>query len=422
MDNCPNFFQNDERIVVALRLPCTYIQPNEDPYLFFTLVNPIHHLQSKNGVFLPPDRYVFLEVGGNNLPLTIMYEIIETRPGTSSFTWFERVPTQIHDYYRRQIQLKNQYNPEFLDTCFVLLTNGRPVGRIATYLNPNLQYEGKTSGALGNYECTPDEGSAQVLLQAGYERLTQQHVDYIIGPFDGSTWDTYRFRTQDHVDSFYLEAPNPAYYNAQFKAFGFEPIGHYYSAIDRQLTHSPKAVEKVQERLHGKGIRFRSINLDDFEQELRRLYVLSVASFQQNFLFTPIKEETFIQKYLPYQAMINPEFVQFAEDETGELLGIIFAIEDFISTQDPRLIIKTLARKPGATYGGVGAVLVEKVYALARERKFNAVIHAYIKDEADSRYLSQKYTGEPFQHYVLYGMPVLEKRSISTPSYFLTEA
>lgn len=349
-----------------------------------------------------------------------MYEIVETKPTTSAYTWFERVPGLIHKYYKREIFEKNQLNHTFLDTCFVLIADGKPVGRIATYLNPNLTYDGKLAGALGNYECIHDTGCAHALLQAGYDRLADKGVSYVIGPCNGSTWDTYRFRTLDQADSFFLESANPTYYNEQFQSFGFDVIGRYYSAIDRQLSQPASKVAEVRQRLEEKGIRFRKVHIEQFEADLAKLHSLAQESFQDNFLFTPIHQADFIQKYAPFKHTINPDFVQFAEDADGQMVGVIFAIEDFTATSDPRLIIKTLARKPGAAYKGVGQVLTEIVYSQARGMGIDAVIHAYMIEQAVSTRLSDTYTGEAFQHYLLYGMPTGVPRKTTSPTYTLS--
>ena len=63
------------------------------------------------------------------------------------------------------------------------------------------------------------------------------------------------------------------------------------------------------------------------DAELRRIYVLSLAAFSGNFLYTPIGEEEFLAQndaVLPY---VRPELVLLAEQE-DVLLGYMFALPD----------------------------------------------------------------------------------------------
>src|SRR5207244_4142648 len=96
---------------------------------------------------------------------------------------------------------------------------------------------------------------------------------------------------------FFLEPDNPNDWPEHFTASGFTALAHYYSALNTDLAHEDPRIAEIARRLEARGVTFRSLRADRFETELRRIYALSLASFRENFLYTPISEEEFVAQY-----------------------------------------------------------------------------------------------------------------------------
>ena len=333
-----------------------------------------------------------------------MYSFIETMPGKEQFDMFESVPGHIYPYFKRQAAQKNQYNHNFLVNGIIILQDGTPVGRVALYINPFLRHKGLRCGAIGNYECVDDLNVSQALLQYAAEDLRNRGAQMIIGPFNGSTWDSYRFLMNHDQPNFFLEPYNPPYYTTQFQAFGFETLATYTSSLDHEMKLGNEKTLARMAHFKEEGVVFRPIRLDDYEAELKKVYTFCLQGFSRNFLFTPISEESFMDKYLPLQNYIDPELVLLAEAPEGHLVGMMFCIQDFLNVDERSLVIKTVARMPGREWAGMGNVLVHQIMQTARTRNFDSTIHAFMLEHGNGHGLSKGNAGHVYKRYHLFGM------------------
>ncbi|MEY2880581.1 MAG: hypothetical protein RLZZ15_2961, partial [Verrucomicrobiota bacterium] len=128
--------------------------------------------------------------------------------------------------------------------------------------------------------------------------------------------------------------------------------------------------------------------------ELGRIFEVSVISFRENYLYTPLGREEFIGQYRALQAKVRPEFVLLAE-QAGRPIGYVFAIPDYAEAQRgapvTTLIVKTLAVLPGRACAGLGALLLAEVHAAAARSGFRRAIHALMHESNRSRNLSAHY-------------------------------
>lgn len=336
-----------------------------------------------------------------------MYSFLETRPGKTHFDTFLSVPTYVYPYYKRQLAQKNEVNQEYLATCLIMLKDGKPVGRVAIYNNPKLQYNEHHIGGFGNYECIEDFEASRTLLAKAVNLISDMGVDFILGPINGSTWDDYSFITHHVHPNFFLEPFNPVYYNDQFQDFGFEKVATRVSSIDRNLSGRHSSVAQKEAQLAKTGVRFRSIRLDHYEEELEAIYPFVMDKFKTHQFFSPISKESFMAKYRPFKRLIDPELVLIAEDQKGDMVGLFFCIQDFLNLDEKSLVAKTVARSSGEAWRGLGDVMLSKMNERARNKGFQAMIYAFMNPAFNSR-LSVEYAGETYKTYALYGIQVAE--------------
>jgi len=138
----------------------------------------------------------------------------------------------------------------------------------------------------------------------------------------------------------------------------------------------------------------RSLNVDRFQAELEAIYTLSLISFRDNFLYTPIESAEFMVQYSQIQPYLQPELVLLAE-QAGKLVGFLFALPDLLQAQRGQaidtVIIKTVAVLPGRAYAGLGNLLVSRCQAIAAQLGYTRAIHALMHDDNQSRNLSSRY-------------------------------
>jgi len=328
-------------------------------------------------------------------------QIIEVGVEDELFYLFENVYTVLYPLAGKEQPIVKEY----LSRCFVALLDDKPMGRIAVYENPHLEYEGKKAVCLGYYECACEADLCKELLAYVLEEVKDMGYECVIGPMNGSTWSQYRFTT-NKGENFFLEPQNSSCYPKHFEQTGFEPIAQYYSSIGKTFSVDAEQLATRQKTFEDKGVSFRNINPMDYENELKKLHEFSLKSFAKNFLFTPISWETFRDKYLPLKAFIDSEFVLFAENKKGELVGLVFGIHDVLCQTEQRIITKTIARDPNIIYTGLGECMALSFVQRAKEAGYDSIVHALIIEDGLSQAVSQKCFGEKFKAYCLYGVLV----------------
>ncbi|MEP6626724.1 MAG: hypothetical protein ABJA32_02025 [Ginsengibacter sp.] len=327
-------------------------------------------------------------------------EIIRTTYGDENFYLFEDLPEQLYPAKN----ITEDYNTSFVYSYYVLLDNAQPKARAVLYQNPGLFYQGETVITIGNYECVENDFISSFFLAHLIKEAKKLNPDYLIGPMNGSTWDHYRFSLHNDFENFLLEPYHPVYYNHQFQSAGFRPVAHYSSRINTDFFSDEGTVLLKEKRLFENGLKLRNIDLDNFDEELKKLYPFVNAAFKNNFLFSTIAMEVFVEKYKKIIDFINPEFVLIAEDEKENIIGFIFCYEDLLNKKEKSLVIKTLARDQSKKWSGLGAVMANRIIVLAKERGYKSVIHAFMMDDGSSSESSRKFFGNVYKEYVLYGL------------------
>ncbi|MBD1426417.1 hypothetical protein [Sphingobacterium arenae] len=299
----------------------------------------------------------------------------------------ERMPT---DHYYAGIAVKQQ---------------GVYLAKAVLYINKGISYKDRNVGLVGAYEAQENEEAVSQLFQTIEKQAKEQGVDFLIGPMNGSTWENYRFHNHPEKPLFFMEMKHEPYYAKQWKSIGFEPIAHYYSAIAAVAPRRNEKIDKLKSRLLRDGVIIRGLDRDNYVADLKKLHPFLHDSFKQNFLYSPISESSFLEKYLPLQSVLKPEFVQIAEHE-GEIVGVLLGTDDLLNRAGKTLIIKTLARSPKRLYRGLGLVLVDEFYQKAVTKEYQQIIYALMIDEGDATPLSDQYNGHLLKTYTLYGKSI----------------
>ena len=251
-----------------------------------------------------------------------------------------------------------------------------------------------------------DTGSAAALLTAAADELATRGCTLAVGPMDGNTWENYRAVTERGAEPpFFMEPDTPAAWPEIFAAADFEPIAHYTSTLIDDLAHSDPRVPAARERFLCDGVEFRSIRMESFEDELRRIYAVSRVSFAANFLYTEISEDEFIRQYTPYRDKIRPEIVILAERADAPV-GFVFGIPDYAEAMrgEPirTLVAKTMAVLPERRLAGLGVVLADILHRNARSLGLTRAIHA-LQHESNLVRNMTSVMGKVMRRYALFG-------------------
>jgi GNAT superfamily N-acetyltransferase len=284
-----------------------------------------------------------------------------------------------------------------------LASGGTLAARCSLWWHTVPHLTGERPGIIGHFAAA-DAASAAALLSHCCGLLAGRGCTTVIGPMDGNTWRRYRFVTRRGTEPpFFMEPDNPDEYPAYFEEAGFSPLARYFSNLDPDLGWS--VPESLQQRLERRGIRIRQFDPDDFTGELEKIYGISIASFSNNFLYSPISRDGFLAMYTRVRSAVQPELVLFAEYQ-DKPVGFVFAIGDLLSsragTRPDTVIIKSLAVLPEWNGKGIGPLLMSAATASARALGYRRGIHALMHEANRSRGLSGHH-GDVMREYTLYG-------------------
>ncbi len=259
-------------------------------------------------------------------------------------------------------------------------------------------------GVIGHFQAKSGDAGKFILEQAA-QRLHEAGCTLAIGPMDGNTWRRYRVLTERGSEpTFFMEPDNPDTWPQIFASAGFSPLSTYSSSLVSDLTRRDPRAERTLTRLQNDGISIRSLDPRHFEDDLRRIYQISVISFSENYLYTELSETAFLNQYLPYKEKIRTELILIAEHETRPV-GYLFAIPDYAEAlrgESVKTVIgKTLAVLPGRRYGGLGVVLAGILHERSHALGFTRIIHALQHESNNVRNMSD-FFGTVMRSYTLY--------------------
>ena len=237
---------------------------------------------------------------------------------------------------------------------------------------------GHRVGLIGHYAAR-DAQAGSLLLKRACRELAGRGCSVAVGPMDGNTWRRYRLVTERGAEpTFFLEPDNPDDWPDHFLTLGFQPIAHYISAVNCDLSRAEPRVGHIAERLSAQGIRIRALDPWRTEDDLRRIYAVSAVSFRNNFLYTPIAEPDFLAQYRALVPALRPELVLIAET-ADQPVGFIFAVPDLKQAERGHpidtVIVKTLAVLPERTHAGLGSLLLAVCQRAAHQLGYTRAIH-----------------------------------------------
>jgi GNAT superfamily N-acetyltransferase len=315
------------------------------------------------------------------------------------------------------------------DVHFEWICDEEVRGRCSLWWTGIPAWNGHRVGMIGHYSASGDGASG--FLEYACRQLREQGCTLAVGPMDGSTWRSYRLITSfGDEPRFFLEPDNPPEWVEHFLSSGFEPLARYFSALNNDLTRTDPRIERRSARLTQTGITLRPIRSEAFEEDLRKIYVVSQVVFRDNLLYADPDESEFIEMYRPLLGKVPLELILLAE-HAGRPVGFVFAVPDLkenlrgesiiqqerqdrksartlrsasrrdATTVPKTVIIKTLAALPHRQYAGLGQLLLAEVQRRAHDLGFSRAIHALVRDWSHLRRISSRYA-QPIREYTLF--------------------
>lgn len=179
---------------------------------------------------------------------------------------------------------------------------------------------------IGFFECLDDYTIAQALFDhaAGWAR--RRGLEALLGPYNLDYEDAYGvlIEGRDRPPAV-LCGHTPPYYQGFFERYGFEPAhgDNLAYAIDINLSAPAirrvrRLADKVRQRGH---FRIRHADLQNWRQEIDRIYDLINRALAHLPGFVPWQREALQASLEPFRSIADPELILFAETADGETVG-----------------------------------------------------------------------------------------------------
>jgi hypothetical protein len=267
---------------------------------------------------------------------------------------------------------------------------GRCLARLAGHL-----------GMIGSFEAQNDPARVSVLLHDAANWLREQGATQIVGPMDGDTWHRYRVNAGPFDrPPFLLEPVNPPYYDALWRAAGFEVLERYSSKRVDDVSRLASQLAPMRERAVARGYRIRPIDPSRLTEELTLVWRLSLEIFRGNPFYSDIALDEFLALYDGIERLLVHELVLFIQ-QGDETAGFLFAYPD----SDSRTVnYKTIGVVPAHRRGYVGWAMLQQAYAAALTMQRPVANHCLMREENASQSMDAG-EGTAFRHYLLYALP-----------------
>ncbi len=295
------------------------------------------------------------------------------------------------------------YDPEYLSHVIFVVKDEVPLARTAIYTNPFIRASAKNALTMGNFECVYDTEVAEKTFGEVELFAKQNSYSSIIGPVNGSTWDNYRLSMEGNYPRFFTEELFKNYYSSLFINSGFDILTEYYSTLISDIHLIVEEQDKARDTfLVSTGLNFRGISKESFLVDLEKIYHFAMDAFSGNYLFSPLSRSYFIEKYLPLQQFIDPDYCRLVFDKNNNLVAFFFCLPDILNPNSKTLIVKTIAGKSGRNYAGISSLLFKRVVAKAIQNGYKHIIHAFMHKSNQSLNLSRKYNSKIIRTYQLF--------------------
>lgn len=208
---------------------------------------------------------------------------------------------------------------------------GSIVGRIGAIVNENhIREHSEKVGFFGFFECFDDQEAADALLQTACLWLKERGMEAVRGPANPSVNDEYGLLIDGFQHTPAILMPyNPPYYPRLIERAGFAKIKDLYAYyLDGKSVFTDKLVRGAEIVRKRSGVTIRSIDMKNFENEVKIVRELYTRGWSRNWGEVPMTEEEFAWLAKDLKMVVDPRIVVIAELK-GKPIGFGLALPDY---------------------------------------------------------------------------------------------
>jgi GNAT superfamily N-acetyltransferase len=213
---------------------------------------------------------------------------------------------------------------------FLAEKGGEVVGRIAAIVNHNHNNEHKENiGFFGFFESINDQEVANSLFDAASKWLKAKGLTDMRGPVNPSVNEDIGLL----VDGFYtspvvMMTYNPRYYVPLLEKYGLKKAKDLYAYLVNVYSVMSDKMVRVAAALKGReGLTFRSLNMKDYDNEIKKIAEIYNKAWFHNWGAVPMTSEEFQYLANDMKQIVRPELVIIAEVK-GKPVGFALSLPD----------------------------------------------------------------------------------------------
>jgi GNAT superfamily N-acetyltransferase len=250
-----------------------------------------------------------------------------------------------------------------------------------------MHYEKETQGIIGWYECDENEAVSDELLNTASTELKKLGCTSIIGPLNGSTWNSYRFNTTSEKPLMLGEPYQPMYYVEFWKRYGFLETATYETTIAPKNMFEPMTMAEGQELANQYHLKVTNYPTEPSQEFKEKMYHFYLTCFKSNPLFKPIELKAYLKLFEKFNLILNAKHSLLVTDYEDNPIAVTLSYNDVYhelykqgKTKDithafPRLFIKTIATHPLYQGKQIGTLMINLIHNLANETGYNEIYH-----------------------------------------------
>lgn len=241
--------------------------------------------------------------------VTLLWDIFKDDPN-----W---VPPLIME---RMDIIDEKKNPYFLHAdvrLWIAYKNGMPVGRISAQIDELVEPQhGVKTGHYGFFDCINDQDVADALFDTACSWLKENGMIEVIGPFSLSINEETGMLVEgfDTPPRLLMGHARP-YYEKLVQNYGLSSVKDIWAyTLDISEPILPPTIQKLVDRAVDKGqVKFRPINMDKYEEELKIILDIFNDAWIENWKYIPFTEAELDHAVKELKMIIREDFTYIAE-------------------------------------------------------------------------------------------------------------
>jgi hypothetical protein len=208
--------------------------------------------------------------------------------------------------------------------------NGAPVGRISAQVNQaHLSRHGDATGHFGFIEAEDSNEVFAALLGTAEDWLRRRGMRRGVGPFTLSINDESGLLISGFASApFFMMGHARPYYGARVEAQGYSKVKDLIAyRYDSAAEPDPSLASFVERAIRKHDIRFRGIDMNRYDDEVRTIFEIFNDAWSENWGFVPFTREELDHVAGSLKPLLRPDEVAIAEID-GEPVAMAVSISN----------------------------------------------------------------------------------------------